>query len=204
MAEEAALLILSKKDEKLIANARAKSIDRRKSASSPKLREVFSKLGGIKGAIDLARNAAHENPQMETLVTIWDDLLPEERKGLEIEELCGMANIRSGDFIGILAKTAWEINRPLADFVVAMSVPKLAQVSVDMALDGEKGFKDREALLRKAGIHPDKQSLVQVNQNNQTLVQTTNALPSFEADAHRFDKLLNGAVEGEIIDEEGS
>jgi hypothetical protein len=168
----------------------------RRRAISGTLHEVFLKVGGLRGALEVCSLAYDTDEKLALMIDLYQAASAREQKEMLLEDLCRSAGLRPGEFLGRYARLAWEIGRPLAEVVATLSTPAITQAAVDSALGAEvPGFKDREALLRRAGIFPEKAALVNVSQQQALVVQASGELPSFEKAIGAMD------VEGELLDE---
>jgi hypothetical protein len=168
----------------------------RRRAISGTLHEVFLKVGGLKGALEVCSLAYDSDEKLALMIDIYQGASQAEQKEMLLEDLCRSVGLKPGEFLARYAKLAWEIGRPLAEVVATVSTPAIAQAAVESALGAEvPGFKDREALLRRAGIFPERSPLVNVSQQQALVVQQGRELPSFEKAIGSLD------VEGELVDE---
>jgi hypothetical protein len=173
---------------------------------------VFHKLGGNQAAMDMCLMAADEDIELAKMYNIWSEMSRDARINCSLEELCRVVGLAPHDFIGRIATVAYKRGRAMADLMIGLKVADLTGKALESALEGENAnisFKDREALLRKMGVYPDKQPLVTVQQNNQTNINQS-TLPAFESQADSIDralqaheakrKALPAFVEGEVVD----
>lgn len=145
--------------------------------------------------MDLALLAYGQDAELTAIADIWYELSPSQQAEIQLEELCGMVKLHPADFIGRIASWSWRMGRPLTDLMLALKAPELTERALQFAME-EKGFKDREAILRRMGVYPDKSPLVQVSQSQQVVNQGPQ-LTRFEDQTVEFEE--SEVEEGEEV-----
>jgi hypothetical protein len=170
------------------------------------LDHAFHLVGGREVAISLTRLGAYTSREFAEFIRLWDDLTPVEQAepGL-LERLCLCIGLHPSEYFGRLAALAYKRNFDVAHFAAAAAAPLVVQEATKR-MKGERGFKDREMLLKLTGHLETRGPLVQVNQNSDNRSVTVNQTgPTFEELTSKVSELVRGesgkeAIEGEVID----
>lgn len=82
--------------------------------------------------------------------TVFADLTPTERTLVSFDDICGASGVQPSALMALVVKTAMDFGRDVANFVAALTHPRVVEASVKSAekIDSEIGFKDREMLFK--------------------------------------------------------
>lgn len=116
--------------------------------------------------------------------------------------------IPANEFLATVTGSLRTLNVTLGQVRIAQSLPLVVEAAVAAALDPERGGKDREILMKIAGLIESSQNPgIQVNVNQQVAVRATaedlkTPLRRFRREVEDLDDIARGTVvEGEIVDE---
>ena len=123
---------------------------------------VAAYLPGGKGTfMEYARWS--DDPKVQTLLQLWDDLGEERQRGQNLDALCQEVGIPGPELVGIVAANAMVHNRHAAAILAAVSVPSIVQTNIDEAKKAE-GYLDRKMFLEHTGILPTRGGIAINNQ----------------------------------------
>jgi hypothetical protein len=103
--------------------------------------------------VDLA--ARRGNQAMAHFRDVYESLTPREQACLWPEQLCDLAQIEPGELVGAVCRTAWEHSTAESSMITSFILPATLLATAKLAKLPEN-FRDREMILRYAGLLPDK------------------------------------------------
>lgn len=121
-----------------------------------------------------------------------------------LNQLCLTLGISASELLSFVGQGVQEVQKGIAVMKASLAAPQVIAWSTAAAADLESGTKDREMLLKIAGVIPEK-SGVNVNVNQQVGVKIGKEellapLRQFNGVATEIDSVLRDAVDGEIVD----
>ena len=152
----------------------------------------------------MTRLAAHRDEQLAEMITIYEQSTEKEKgePGL-LERLALSVGLHPAEYFGRVAAIAYRHNYDVSALTAAINSPLVIQAAAEFAQTKE-GFKDRELILKASKVL-EQQSLVTVNQTQQTL--NVSGLPKMESLTGKVSDMIRGAetprgllVEGEILE----
>lgn len=165
--------------------------DLRQSPLSVAFRHIRPNWQHYIGFADLA--ARNGDSAMERFVACYNSLNKDPRycKGLWPEQICEMANITPGELIGAVCRYIWESKSAETSMITAIAVPEIMIRTAALAKKAAH-FKDRELILRTAGLLPDKKG---------ASISIVNA-PTAQAAEVKLPHLSSGSARLRSYDEE--
>lgn len=153
--------------------------------------------GGWVGAFPILRKVVRvaDDSAAARLLLAWDTLGGKE--DVTPEEIADAAGMSMGDFIAVVAKSAFDTGVSVSKLIEALNLEDIMERAVKQAKKPD-GFKDRERILQGAGLYPTTGGATFINSNvnavdaRQTLnVEDGNEdLGSMEADTIEFTTLV--------------
>jgi hypothetical protein len=108
--------------------------------------------------MEFAAVAAEFEPRIAPIVRAWYRLTAWQKRVATVDALVEQygGGLTAGEFLGAVARAAFEATGGVSDLCVAAALPTLTQRTIDsaMRLDSEIGQRDRHALLAHAGLLP--------------------------------------------------
>lgn len=101
------------------------------------------------------------------LLEAWERAKNRPEEGSSLEYLLEKANMTAGDFIGLAAKVAYELNVKLGNAIGAFHYPEMMKASVKRAKDLQHGTKDFAIHAQHTGYLPTSRGIsIAMQQNN--------------------------------------
>jgi len=134
-------------------------------ARSP-LSYVVSKIPGGRKAVLRLLELATDDEDAQRIASAFHDRAHQASVG-SLEDIADRAGISPRDFIGVIARVAYDVNIELGNVIFAVGYPKVMKASIDKAVQPD-GVRDREMHLTHSKFLPSKGPLISLhNQNNQ-------------------------------------
>ncbi len=131
----------------------------------------------------------------------------ENRPAPSLNAILAAIDVPAGVLLDSIVSSVRQLNARIAQIKISQAADIVREAALMAAMDPEKGFKDREMLLKSAGvIESGGGPGVQVNVNQQVAVKVNNEdlktpLRQFRTEIKDIDDITRGnVVEGEIID----
>lgn len=109
--------------------------------------------GGRKAVLQLLRVAAKDDEDAGRIIEAYDRLRASGKPGRLLEDVLDDVDISPRDFIGLVAKLAFDLNLALGDTIAAFNYPKIMAMSAAVAQTAE-GVDDRRMHLQHTGFVP--------------------------------------------------
>jgi hypothetical protein len=152
--------------------------------------------GGKASLIELSRLSKHES--VTAVLKVWDEWSANKRRQTALEIACEAAGVEPAEFLSRTVEAAFKHNTDISKMLAAVNMPRVVGATVKNAMK-ERGFKDREVLLKHSGLLPtpggqqiNVQAIAQAK-NQAAVVVPQNGLPSFEDAALIGMKAVRGA-----------
>lgn len=128
----------------------------------------------------------------------WD------REGTEwnLNQLCAALDIGHGEMLAFVGQGVTAMNRHLAGLKAAQAAPDVIESAIMASRDMEKGGKDREMLLKIAGVIEPSGPGVVINNSNQVAVVNKEQLRTPLLKFREVQAEIDGAVRGEVVEGE--
>ena len=122
-----------------------------------------SMRGGKRDIMKYAGLAVAFEPRMLPIVATWRQFTPWQQRVTMVDALLAqVGGMTSGEFMGAVARAAFEFTEGVADLCVAAALPEVVTRTVRSAqrLNSRIGQRDRHDLLAHAGFLPSPQPVV--------------------------------------------
>jgi hypothetical protein len=108
---------------------------------------------GRRQLMELANLAGELDPRIVPVVKDWERMKPPLQNTADLDALCELHDVDPAHFISVAAEAGLKYRDYTSVLLVALSLPKIIKRSIRCAMK-DKGFRDREALMKHAGFLP--------------------------------------------------
>lgn len=109
--------------------------------------------GGKITLLAYAAVLADEDKRFDYMLSYFNQLTQAEKRQVRVDDLCAVAGIPPGEFLGKVTQVAFEQNMDLSNLIAAVSQPEVVEYTIQQAQTPE-GQKDRELLMKHSGFLP--------------------------------------------------